>query len=552
MPGYPTKVAALLIAMQLLFSVAAQSPTISEVITAGGTGSDGSMGSTTDSNNNSIITGWITGEAQFDSMNITSNGEHDIFIAKYDSYDELIWVRQAGSTLSDLGTAIETDGNDNVIIAGTFNDSAHFGESDTLVSFGYRDAFLAKYSEHGNLNWIMAIGGPFADRAKALAIDNSNNIIYGGTFNQSTTIGYSTISGGSGRNILIAKFSENGIIKWTKSFHGIDTNEINSIRTDTVDNIYIAGSFLRALSLEDTTLQTNTRTEAFVLKLNPEGKRIWVKSFGAEEHDECDALTIDSDGNILVTGRFSQTVAFGHVTLSTPYRLNVFTAKLNANGTVLWAKPGLFNIGQSFASSLTTDALNNVYLAGQFSDSLMFEDSILTSNGDYDAFIAKYSSDGQLVWTKEFGGIGFDSVTDIQSSLNNSLVIGGQFSDNVLFGETLLSSKGNRDVFHAKLTNPTTSIENRSERIQQFTLDQNYPNPFNPVTNIKFFINRPMSVSLSVYDVGGRLVSHVLKEWLERGEHSVQWHATFNGSGIYFYQLTAGQQIETRKMILLK
>ncbi|MCK4549031.1 MAG: T9SS type A sorting domain-containing protein, partial [Candidatus Krumholzibacteria bacterium] len=88
-------------------------------------------------------------------------------------------------------------------------------------------------------------------------------------------------------------------------------------------------------------------------------------------------------------------------------------------------------------------------------------------------------------------------------------------------------------------------------------LSQNYPNPFNPATTIAFYLPEQADVSLSVYDVSGRLVRELESGALGAGWHSAAWDGTAAsgkaaGSGAYFCRLKAGKEIITRKMILLR
>jgi Secretion system C-terminal sorting domain len=94
-------------------------------------------------------------------------------------------------------------------------------------------------------------------------------------------------------------------------------------------------------------------------------------------------------------------------------------------------------------------------------------------------------------------------------------------------------------------------------QILSFNLEQNYPNPFNPSTKIKFTIpsvgtQHAVSVQLKVYDVLGNKVATLVNEEKPAGEYEVEFNAQNLASGIYFYQLRAGEFIQTKKMILLQ
>ena len=85
-----------------------------------------------------------------------------------------------------------------------------------------------------------------------------------------------------------------------------------------------------------------------------------------------------------------------------------------------------------------------------------------------------------------------------------------------------------------------------------FSLDQNYPNPFNPSTTISYSIPEKSFVAIKVYDILGNLVTSLVNSQMEAGEHKVNFNASSLSSGIYFYQITAGKNIATKKLMLLK
>jgi len=78
------------------------------------------------------------------------------------------------------------------------------------------------------------------------------------------------------------------------------------------------------------------------------------------------------------------------------------------------------------------------------------------------------------------------------------------------------------------------------------------PNPFNPMTTIGYELAAREHVTLSVYDVTGKLVASLVNEEVAGGRHEVTWQATGIASGVYFYRLQAGDFVQTRKMVVLK
>lgn len=100
---------------------------------------------------------------------------------------------------------------------------------------------------------------------------------------------------------------------------------------------------------------------------------------------------------------------------------------------------------------------------------------------------------------------------------------------------------------------PTTPVENEFDKTpSNYSLSQNYPNPFNPITTITFQFPEMEFVTLKVYDVLGREVATLVNGEKPAGSYAIEFNGTRFTSGIYFYQLKAGDYTETKKMILIK
>ena len=101
-----------------------------------------------------------------------------------------------------------------------------------------------------------------------------------------------------------------------------------------------------------------------------------------------------------------------------------------------------------------------------------------------------------------------------------------------------------------------TDVEEQPTQPTEFKLEQNYPNPFNPSTSIQYTIGSRQYVQLKVYDILGNEIATLVNEEKEPGTYEVKfnpassiWHPA---SGIYFYQLKAGEYIQTKKMLMIK
>jgi len=102
-----------------------------------------------------------------------------------------------------------------------------------------------------------------------------------------------------------------------------------------------------------------------------------------------------------------------------------------------------------------------------------------------------------------------------------------------------------------KMVYNTSGINDPSLPVS-YRLEQNYPNPFNPVTKIRYEIPKPSFVTMKIYNVLGIEVAELVNAQKQTGSYEVEWNASNYPSGVYFYELIAGDYKDRKKMILIK
>jgi hypothetical protein len=116
----------------------------------------------------------------------------------------------------------------------------------------------------------------------------------------------------------------------------------------------------------------------------------------------------------------------------------------------------------------------------------------------------------------------------------------------------IIASDMNRGLFVLKIGVPFGIIQTSNQIPASFELSQNFPNPFNPNTKIKFKLSAPGQVKLTVYDALGKGVSVLVNQHLKAGAYESDFDASQLASGVYFYNLSAGDFNQTKKMVLIK
>jgi len=143
-------------------------------VSGGGDVVDAGTAVAVDEQGNSVITGYYSGTAHFGPFSVDDYSYNDIFLAKYDSAGTCIWLRKCGGEDLDIGTGVGTDKFGNVYLAGSFDGGITFHRGPTISGTGY-DVFVAKYNSDGDFLWVKQGGNGNSDLSKGLWVDKGGN-----------------------------------------------------------------------------------------------------------------------------------------------------------------------------------------------------------------------------------------------------------------------------------------------------------------------------------------------------------------------------------------
>ena len=212
----------------------------------------------------------------------------------------------------------------------------------------------------------------------------------------------------------------------------------NGVATDSSGNVYVTGGTKGGL--DGNTSAGNT--DLFVVKYNSSGTKQWTKQLGSSGLDSANGITIDSSGNVYVTG-----VTFGGLDWNTSAGANdLFVVKYNSSGTKEWTEQ-LGSASSDYANGVATDSSGNVYVAG-----VTYGGLDGNSKGNSDLFVVKYNSSGTKEWTKQYGTDRYDEARGVATdSSGNVYVVGGTKGN--LNG---ISNSGRTDAFVIKFNSSGT------------------------------------------------------------------------------------------------
>jgi hypothetical protein len=280
--------------------------------------------------------------------------------------------------------------------------------------------------------WTRTTAGSSYDFGYAVAADR-----FGNGFIAGATQGSVTGGGNAGRyDLFVAKYNSEGTRLWVRQ-RGTDEREFAfGAATDPSGNVYLTGYTGNAL---DGQWHAGVAGDfdVFVMKHDPSGNWQWTRVFGFAPDDEGRAIATDHLGNVYVTGYVRGALD----NLPRPGSADVFLRKYDPAGNKLWsALFGSPDVDESFG--IACDATGNIFVTGWCSGSI---DGITTNLGNGDNFLAKYNSNGQQLWLKQWGTVNKDTGYSLATDAAGNVYVSG-YSTGPLYGPPL----GERDVFLAK------------------------------------------------------------------------------------------------------
>ncbi len=377
----------------------------------GGTGYDGSTDVAVDNSGNIIATGYFDSTITFGSFQLTPFGGADIFVVKLNSDGNVIWARSAGGGDFDRGYSVTVDDLDNIIVTGTFSGLALFSPFEVQTN-GNADVFVAKYSPDGSVLWVTNYGAGGYEYGFGISTDNLNNILVTGASQNfgSVTLPFlifvlkynaqgiqqwaNTAGGHNGNNtgygvaansnnevfivgcaadsvnfsgtpffadpggdVFIAKYSSSGIFNWV-SQAGFNNNndQAGAIVINENDELFITGHFRDLAVFGSFTLTPVGSTDIFVAKYDPLGSPIWVKQDSLLNDNLGTGISLDEAGNISVIG----------YSTGQQEDNSIIVERYNKNGEQLWNKLVASSPSNGQPGGISNDNNGDIIISGSY------------------------------------------------------------------------------------------------------------------------------------------------------------------------------------------
>jgi hypothetical protein len=400
------------------------------------------------------------------------------------------------------GNWLAIDQEDNLIVTGHFSDTLTVG-AQTLINPGTFDGlFIAKIDLSGNVIWLRQVGNGLSSAyVYSVAADFGNNVIISGVFYNTFNIEGTDLTSAGDLDVFVAKFNKYGNFQWAKRAGGETIEYIGFVSSDSLNNIYLTGEFVsRDVTIDTYPLPlTESDGDVILAKFSPGGSVEWAYAYGSsavnpEYRYSCwpTAIKTRANGDSYIYGWTGKSNQYGPYLLESPYPHGLLLTKINNTGTVQWAKI-IKERGQNWHSlQIDLDQAGNCYVGGNLSDSTWFDNNLVTKQGTYDLFVARYDRDGNFDWAKIFGSnplnlfenySGLNYLNGIAAYDTNSLFVGGTFNNDLQFDGTNIHSSG-LNGFISLLGDEVPPVPSQCD-LNNVTIDENTTRCYNATETIK-------------------------------------------------------------------
>ncbi len=378
--------------------------------TIGGTGLDIVGSVCTGTNGNIYICGYYDSPALSIGTGTlgqaSTAGNYDMFVAQYSTGGACLWSLKYGGASSEQARGIAySSALNNVIVTGHFNTATFafgtYNVSNSATSGASQDVFVARFSAaFGTPQGAFSTGGVNSNDYGYSVVTDASNIYIGGAFSPITgsasTIGSAVTSLGS-QDVFIAKYNNAQTFQWVRTGGSASSSAdyFLNMDIDASSNIYFCGSYFGLpMTIGTASLPNSGQGDAFIAKYNSSGTFQWANKIGSPLAEMANAVAVDGNNNVYLTGYFSGTVipvgSYSLTNSTAGATQDIFVVKYNPSGTPQWVSSAAC-IGYESANGITADAIGNVYVTGAYnvSGAMAFGTTTISSNGNNDSFLAK-------------------------------------------------------------------------------------------------------------------------------------------------------------------
>ncbi|MDH3216079.1 MAG: hypothetical protein OEN01_07280 [Candidatus Krumholzibacteria bacterium] len=561
---------------------------------------------------NIVVTGRFRDKVDFGGGILTSAGQDDVYLAGFDASGAHLWSQRFGDVFDEAAAGVSVDASGNVILAGDLSGTADFG-GGPLTSAGDFDVFLAKFNASGVHLWSQRFGDASEQYGIGVAVDASGNVVLTGYYSGTVDFGGGPLNA-AGHDAYVSRFDAFGNHLWSERFGDALGQFGIGVAVDAAQNLLVTGHFEGTADFGGGTLTSAGLFDVFLAKFwRAAPDIVAVRDVPGDQGGFVNVAWDGSGADTPAEHQISSYTLWRAIPPSLASQISAGGGVIVRGPSLSSEKIGdrpVVRVDQAGGSSyywFLIDSYPAYYLPGYSAPAPTLFDSTSVSNEYHYFQVIAHTADPLTFFTSDpDSGYSIDNLVPASpQGLAGRQTGGAEF-------ELTWDPNDEADLSHYavyresdpgfvpgpanRLGTVTTTVfvdpgwswgpgytykltavdvhENESPPavlgpgvatgvggtggLKRFALYPSVPNPFNPTTLIRYDVPAGGGeVSIKVYRVDGGLVRTLLDAIETGGAKSVAWDGRDDSgarvaSGVYFYRMSAGGFSQTKRMVLLK
>ena len=277
-----------------------------------------------DSEDNIYIAGNIGANATFGDTTVLAS--YSFFIAKYSNDGDLLKIISSESH-ADIN-AICCDQNNYIYATGGFNGELSLNGNTVNNDNTNNDFFVARFNPSLENLWIFDAGADLTENGTSICVDNNNEICFTYLFEEFTSLNGNDYYSNGDNDLMLGKMGSEGNLIWNEQLGGTNLWHDKTLVVDQQNNIYLAGSFYGTDFFGGNAFTSQGNSDLFIIKYNQSGEYQWLLPGGGEFQDIGGGILVDDYFNMYFTGHFNSPMEIGGIELIGSGGLDYFLCKI--------------------------------------------------------------------------------------------------------------------------------------------------------------------------------------------------------------------------------
>ena len=297
--------------------------------------------------------------------------------------------------------------------------------------------------------WAKSGGNSLLSDGNIQVVNTGSGIVAAGDFHGTAHFDGEEVTSDGMSDIFLARMDETGGVIQLISFGGPDEELLRFVSIDNDGNIILSMMFTGFINFNGTDYYSFGGQDILLIKFDSAFAVTWVKHFGTGLTDYIKGMDVDDENNIMIFGKFKDQIDFDDITLTSAGSTDLYIVKFNAAGETLFA----FSEGGSMyedANALDIGANGDFFISGTFFGETVVHGQTLQTINPTGIYLAKYNAGGDFQWVEVIDGNKLIPVLFLKANDDGNIYIAGNFQKDVTFGNTTLSTgEFDQDVFVA-------------------------------------------------------------------------------------------------------